>query len=352
MTLVVDFRMHNASGIGRYITNILPQLLDKLEITLICNSNDLLEKYSWAKDLRKIFINSKIYSIKEQVELFLKIPKCDFFWSPHYNIPILPIKAKQRVVTIHDVCHLAFSHTLSFPQKIYANLVLNFAVKLSDIILTDSEFSKQEIIGYTKTDKSINVVYCGVQKLGSASEKLYDFDYILYVGNIKPHKNITMAIEAYKKIKPNNPDLKFVIVGKKENFINADTESINSNIDGVIFTGEISDEDLISLYSGAKLLVFISLYEGFGLPPIEAQLYNCPVLASNVSSIPEVCGNGALYCNPYDVNSVSKQLAILLADEELKKQLVENGQLNIKRFNWSNTATQIADILSKHIKYV
>lgn len=350
MTLVVDFRMHNASGIGRYITNILPLLLDKFEITLLCNSNDSLDRYDWTQCLAKIYINAKIYSIKEQIELFLKIPKCDFFWSPHYNIPILPIKAKKRVVTIHDVCHLAFAHTLSFIQKIYANLILNFATKLSDIILTDSEFSKQEIIKYTKTNKSINVVYCGVQKLGKASQELYDFDYILYVGNIKPHKNITMALEAYKKIKPNNPDLKFVIVGKKEKFINADIESINSNIDGVIFTGEISDEDLISLYVSAKLLVFISLYEGFGLPPIEAQLYNCPVLASNVSSIPEVCGNGALYCNPYDINSVTQQLAILLTDKGLKKQLVENGQLNIKRFDWNNTALQISNILYKYGK--
>ena len=157
MLLVIDFRMHKASGIGTYIKSLLPFLVENFEIVLLGNRDEIVS-YEWSKSVKVIKCECKIYSIKEQLELPLKIPKCDIFWSPHYNIPILPIRAKFRVVTIHDAFHLAFYDTLNFMQKIYAKTIFNQALSRSDVVFSVSEFSRIEILKYTKTDKNIFIV--------------------------------------------------------------------------------------------------------------------------------------------------------------------------------------------------
>ncbi|MEY4504483.1 MAG: hypothetical protein RL154_777 [Pseudomonadota bacterium] len=346
-TLCIDLRMHNASGIGRYITNIVPYLLDSFNVILLGQKSEVLEKYSWAKNLDTIDCSAKIYSIKEQFELFLKVPKCDIFWSPHYNVPILPIRAKKRIVTIHDVYHLAFADTLSLMQKVYSKLVMDAAVHKSDTVLTDSEFSKNEINKFIPNKKQIEIVYCAVDGLNliQNSVKPYDFDYILYVGNVKPHKNLKRSIEAYKLLGLQN--IKFVIVGKKDNFITTDDNTLEMADDNIIFTGLVPDEKLMALYRYAKAFIFISLYEGFGLPPLEAQINGCPVLTSTCASLPEVCGKGALYCNAYNIDDISEKLQLILSDEILRGKLIENGLENIKRFSWQKSANTIIEIFKK-----
>ena len=150
-SLAIDVRMWNSSGIGTYIKNIVPFLVDNFNVFLLGNNNEI-KNYGFYDKVKVVECNSSIYSIKEQFELFNKIPKCDIFWSPHYNVPLLPIKGKKRVVTIHDVYHLAFYNSLSLKQKLYANTLINHAMKNSDMIFTVSEFSKQEIIRYTKAE--------------------------------------------------------------------------------------------------------------------------------------------------------------------------------------------------------
>jgi len=356
MQLAIDFRMHNASGIGTYIKNIVPFLIDKFEVILLGNIEEI-KQYDFFDKIEVIEVNSKIYSIKEQIELFQKIPKVDIFWSPHYNIPILLIKAKKRIVTIHDVFHLAFLDSLSFKQKLYAKFVINQAVKKSDIILTVSKFSKAEIIKYTNTKKEINIVYNAIdfkkfkkiddiQRLNKIKLKYsLPSNFLLFVGNVKPHKNLKNLLLAIKDL-----DKNLVIVGKKAGFITGD-DSINGLIkennlkDKIYFTGYVDDEDIPYIYNLADIFVFPSLYEGFGIPPLEAQACGTPVICSNIASLPEVGKDSVIYCNPYDINEIKEKIELLIENEKLRKELIQKGFENIKRFSWEKSAKKIIEII-------
>lgn len=356
MLLVIDFRMHKASGIGTYIKSILPFLVEKFEVILL-GSRAEIQDYAWSKGVKILECKSKIYSIKEQLELPLKIPKCDIFWSPHYNIPILPIRAKFRVVTIHDAFHLAFYDTLNFMQKIYAKTIFNQALSRSDIVLSVSDFSRSEILKYAKTDKSIFVVpnaideghfnhHCDSNAL-EAVAKDYGLpeDFVLFVGNVKPHKNLKNLLFALEKM-----DLNLVIVGKKDGFITGD--SVISEIirrkslsDHIFFTGYVKDADIAAIYNLAKLFVFPSLYEGFGIPPLEAQACGCPVVCSDAASLPEACGDSVVYFDPYSVEDMRDKIQMVLDDENLQNELRVKGFENIKRFSWERSAKQIIEIM-------
>ena len=343
--LTIDFRMHNASGIGRYIRNLVPFLVDEFDITLLGKKEEL-QNYSFVNKVKIIESNSNIYSIKEQIELFKKIPQSDIFWSPHYNIPILPIKAKKRIVTIHDVYHLAFYDNLSLSQKIYSKFMINQAVKKSDIVLTVSNFSKKEIIKYTNTNKNIEIIYNGIEKDWISNDIYPKENYILYVGNVKPHKNLVRALKAFLLLK--NKNIKFKIVGKKEGFITADTQidKIAKELGNrVEFTGYVSDDELKKLYQKAKFFLFPSLYEGFGIPPLEAQACGTPVIVSNVASLPEVCQDSTLYCNPYDIYDIKNKMEQLINNETLQEELVQKGFENIKRFSWEKSANKLIKII-------
>lgn len=350
--IVIDYRMCNSSGIGTYIKNIVPYLVSKYEIILLGNKGDVKnEKY--CNDVKVIEFRDKIYSIAEQLKYPFLIPECDVFWSPHYNVPILPVKAKKKIVTIHDVNHLVFYKNLSFFQKIYARIMLNTAVNNSNIIFTVSEFSKKEILKYLNLKLSkIYVIYPAINLEISNSKNLDNINlsdkYLLYVGNVKPHKNLKNLIFAYKKLKLKN--IKLLIVGKKEGLITVDKslfELIDKDIflkQNVVFTGYVSDKTLYSLYNNALLFVFPSLYEGFGIPPLEAMACGCPCVVSNVASLPEVCGDAAYYVNPYDVNDIAKGIEKVLTDENLRQDLIRKGFENVKRFSWEKSASKILEV--------
>ena len=354
--LIIDFRMHKASGIGTYVKSLLPFLVEKFEVILLGSKTEI-QNYVWSKSVKILECKSKIYSIKEQLELPIKIPKCDIFWSPHYNIPILPIRAKFRVVTIHDAFHLAFYDTLNFMQKIYAKTIFNQALSRSDIVLSVSNFSRSEILKYTKTDKNIFVVsnaiderhfnrHCDSNAL-EAVTKDYGLpeDFVLFVGNVKPHKNLKNLLFALEKM-----DLNLVIVGKKDGFITGD--SIISEIvrrknlsNRIFFTGYVKDADIAAIYNLAKLFVFPSLYEGFGIPPLEAQACGCPVACSDAASLPEACGDSVAYFDPYSVEDMRDKIQMVLNDENLQNELRAKGFENVKRFSWERSAKQIIEIM-------
>lgn len=347
MKIVLDARMLYFGGIGTYIRNIVHRLRHSFEITLL--------SYEPYLDLPFIKMSSAIYSVGEQWELFRKIPSCDIFWSPHYNVPILPVPAKKRVVIIHDVFHLANKHKLSFCQRIYAEYMIRRAVLKSDLIITVSDFSRREIIKYTGLDKKIAVVHNGLDhglfRPESPKEPMKpvdSFSYLLFVGNVKPHKNLQNALAAFNLIQERYPDLYFLIVGQKKNLITADHEVLRlaANNNRVIFTGLVQEKELPALYSQACAFLFPSLYEGFGLPPLEAQSCNCPVISSNVASLPEVCGDSVLYCDPSSVEDIAQKLMLLLDDEGLQTELTARGRENIKRFSWEKTAEEISKELS------
>lgn len=364
--LVIDVRMLNSSGIGVYIEYLVKGLISakKYEIILLGNKVEIEDKFDSNSFYKIIDMELPIYSLKEQIYLPFIIPVCDIFWSPHYNIPLLPILAKKRIVTIHDTYHLAYSKTLNIFKVLYAKILLNSAVMLSETVLTVSEFSKNEIIKFTNSRMNkIKVIYVGIdidkfikvsdtiKKVETAKRLDLPEKFVLFVGNIKPNKNLTKLLKAFLMIIKDYPDLKLVIVGKKEGFITGDqevynlieqTEVLKSHVH---FTGYVEINDLPLIYNLATLLAFPSIYEGFGLPPLEAMACECPVVVSSVASMPEVCGNAGQYVDPFETKSISKGIELVLSNEKLRTNLIQLGKARVKEFNWSISLAKLVSIL-------
>lgn len=267
------------------------------------------------------------------------------------EVPI--IKTCKYISTIHDVVPYVFpsqyyTNKLSF---LFYRLKLKIAIRNSDIIITDSEFSKNDIIKFLGCDPNkIKVIYlsvCNKFKKASTDEvkrvkEKYGIEgkYILGIGGNEYRKNVISLIEAFKMIKlENNIDLKLIIVGKNDNKLNDLLLG-----DDIIYTGYVTDDELTALYSGAEIFVYPSLYEGFGLPPLEAMACGTPVITSNVTSIPEVVGDAALLTSPLEVKEIKDIIWELLHNEDLKGQLRNRGFERLKKFSWEKAIEQIEDI--------
>ena len=361
--------MINHSGIGVYLQNLIPILKDHFFITLLGNPLDL-NKFSWSNNVKIVRDVLPIYSIKEQLGLPIKIKKTDIFWSPHYNIPVFPIRSKRRVTTIHDLNHLVLARYLSLNKKLYARFMMKKAVRISDRIITVSKYSQNEIVKYTGVaEEKIRVIHNGVnedhfrptteENIILKVKKKYNLPrkYILYVGNVKPHKNLKSLLKAYEKvIESKIIDYFLVIVGKKMGYITADNEIFdildqNNIFKGkVIFTDFVENEDLPVIYTLASLFVFPSLYEGFGFPPLESMACGCPVIAANVTSLPEVCGDAAYYVNPFDVDEIAKKMINVLFNENLRKKLIDKGFKRARLFKWEESARMHIELFEEVFK--
>lgn len=352
-----------SSGIGTYVYYVLLGLLESMpEVSFeILLSKENINSERGAKLLNfsnteVTEITADIYTISEQIEIYKKINNTNLYWTPHYNVPLFLKNKVKRLVTIHDVYHLAYIDELSIAKKIYAKILMKKAV-MSNKIVTVSKFSKDEIIKYTgcKSDK-IEVIYNGINTNNSTinnetehelilKNPLLNEQYIIFVGNVKPHKNLKLLVEAFAQLKKNqsNTDLKLVIVGKKEGFITGDADlfqkidKIPQLKNEVFFTGWIEDNVLKLYYKYAKLLVFPSYYEGFGLPPLEAMSIQCPVVSSNAACMEEINENAALYFDPYSVTQLLEALNALLVDDGLANQFVEEGNKRIQFFTWKKS---------------
>lgn len=337
--LCIDARMACSSGIGTFIRNLVPALSQPpfRPILLV----DQLGR-EWCKGMEQIPFPVPIYSVKEQILFPMKIPKCDLFWSPHYNIPLFPIRAKKRIATIHDACHLALSGNFSLVETAYARFVMGRAVRGSQVAITISQFSKSELDRYFGV-QGIEVIPNGMdrghfQRVADpvrldAVRKKYGLrdPFLLYVGNRKPHKNLSRLIAAFLAIEDSRmSSWKLVLVGKGSDPIAVDPR--------ILTLGEVLEEDLPAVYSLAELFVFPSLYEGFGLPPLEAMSCGCPTIVSQAASLPEVCGDASVYVNPESVEDISRAISRVALNESLKQELVRKGLARVREFRWSESA--------------
>lgn len=349
--------MINASGIGTYLRNILPYLFDRfaklnnVQITLLYNSEDeeTINQYrTMGNGIKLEAVDRGIYSISEQLYFFRKkFSPNTVFWSPHYNIPFF--YSGDLIVTVHDVYHLDDPlNTLSKKEKAYARIFFNRIKQKAKKIITISNFSKNRLLETAKIKENVEVIYNGVSDVWRQYEtnEAKGFKYFIYVGNVKPHKNLQVLLAAFTEM--NLDGYKLVIVGKKEGFINGDFET-SSRIDNenIIFTGRISDEELMSYVKSAEALIFPSLYEGFGLPPIEAMAMGCPTIVSNAASIPEVSGDASLYFDPLDKEELKRQMLKLINDKELKAELVKKGLAHAEKFKWKDAASSTIKIIEE-----
>jgi glycosyltransferase involved in cell wall biosynthesis len=357
--------MINHSGIGTYIKCVIKALLIDYDLTLIIDEQKIIDQ-TWLNKVKIVQCTAPIYSLREQIMIPIKIPACEIFLSPHYNIPLLPVKAKKRIVIIHDVNHLVFYNQLSLIQKKYAKLFLKRATTISDIVITVSNFSEKEIRKYIgKISKNINVLYYGIddslmreQHQPEGPDRIrskYNLPdkYILYVGSAKPHKNFDVLLKAFNLLLKDFPDQKLVVVGlskiqfNQSGFLESIVLKNKELLTSLILTDYVSDSDLPLIYKHAEFLVFPSYYEGFGLPPLEAMINFCPVVASNAASIPEVCGNAALYFDPQNELELYEKMKIFLLELNLKNDFIQKGAKNLTRFKMESFKSELNRIIEE-----
>jgi len=345
--LCIDARMINHSGIGTYIRNILARWPDSnYQISVLIHPL-LAAQYPFLKRFHLIETEVPIYSIKEQLGFPFLIPSCDLFWSMHYNIPLAPIRAKKRVVTMHDVNHLVHTSYLTLPQIMYAKLMLQQAARRSERIITISHFSSREIQGYLHVPKNkIVPIHLGVDRTHFSPsqdqqvlEKVRDTyqlpdKFILFVSNLAPHKNVRGLLIAWQKICDQLPEWKLVMVGKPSKQNNWNDVSKKN----VIFLGQVDYQHLPLLYESAYASILPSFYEGFGLTPLESISCGCPVIVSNRASLPEVFETDSLYVDPHNPDDIAETLLKIIQDPALRDQLAISGLQRAIRFNWDKTA--------------
>lgn len=337
--------MAGSSGIGVYLRNVVRGLIDRhsdeFRLTLIGQRPEV------GAELR--LCKARIYSLREQIDVPRAIPSSTaVFWAPNYNAPF--VSRGRLVVTIHDACHLALPELYSGVKRLYARrMFANVRRRAAEVIVV-SEFTASEVERLAGISRDrMTVIYSGAGQSSTARDaaSAKDPPYLLYVGNVKPHKNLARLIEAFEQLAPQIPH-SLVIVGKREGFITPDLSVLTAadRLEGrVRFTGEVSEDSLAGYYAGASLLVHPSLYEGFGFPPLEAMSAGVPVAASNAGSIPEICGSAVQYFDPRSVESIAATIAQVLGDESLRCRLIEAGRTQVTHYSWTRAVRQVAEVL-------
>ncbi len=363
MRVAIDARKLHDFGIGTYIRNLLRHLarIDRdTEYVLLCRDADLDVPRQLGENFRAVLEPSPNYSLREQIRVpwVLRRERPDVYHAPHY---VLPAGVRCRsVVTIHDCIHLMFPQYL--PNRAayaYARASMWAAARRSDCILTVSEASKRDILHFFNVPpEKIVVVYNAIDDhfretppeddVARVRERYQlDHQFVLYVGNIKPHKNLVRLIEAFAELRRGDfEEVKLLIIGDEISKLPALRRAVHRHKlhKHVRFLGYVSDHTLAILYRLAAVFVFPSLYEGFGLPPLEAMASGTPVITSNVSSLPEVAGDAAVLVDPYDVDSIVDGLRRILGNPALAADLRRKGLERSREFSWERSVEKTRQV--------
>ena len=360
MRIAIDARKLHDYGIGTYIRNLLSGLtrLDRdTEYIVLCRPRDLDWIGSLGDNFRAVPEHARPYSLGEQVWIPLSVARerVHLLHEPHY---VLPLATRCRcVVTIHDCIHLMFPQYL--PGRMahaYAKASMWSAVRKSDRILTVSEASKRDILRFFDIPpEKVVVIYNAIDERFLAPPDLermdmirqryqLDHPFLLYVGNIKPHKNLERLIEAFALARAGGlDDLRLVIVGDEISKYPPLRQTVHRHrLDKQVrFLGFQPYDTLAAFYRLARAFVFPSLYEGFGLPPLEAMASGTPVVTSNVSSMPEIAGGAAILVDPHEPASIAQGITTAVTDAARRAELIDRGLARARNFSWTQSVHAI-----------
>lgn len=342
------FLTQDLTGVQRFAIELSRELVkflgDSVKFVSPCN---VIQK-KIAEEFHVEIVGKKTGYYWEQIELprYLKkkgSPKLMSFCS------VAPVFYSNNIVAIHDITWIRFPSTFSRSFRIMYHLLTPILCKKAKKILTVSHFSLKEICGYYGVPRNkIEVVYNAVDARFTNTDdpNLKKERYFVAVSSVKENKNFPVVVEAFKRMKEKKCSAKLYIIGdlKGKVFRNVDLSSLENDPD-IKFLGRVSDDELIRYYSNAVAFIFPSLYEGFGIPVLEAQACGCPVISSNSSSLPEVLQDSAMLCEPQDVDEFARKMHLLLTREEERAIFVKRGYDNVSRFSWKNSARVILGLL-------
>jgi glycosyltransferase involved in cell wall biosynthesis len=395
----IDARFYGplGKGLGRYIQEVVDNVIkiDQVNEYVIFLAKDNFDEFIPENSrIKKVLAPVRWYSLAEQLLMpfFIFKERIDLMHFPHFNVPLFCPCA--FVVTVHDLILTRFptirASTLSpllynLKNSAY-KLVIWLAVKRAKKVIAVSDFTKNDIVAKFKINQQkIAVTKEGVANLSRGRDSLFvqklddrktllsynivlkdaveesvEKDrFILYVGNAYPHKNLNILLSVFSALRRNHQSLRLVLVGREDYFYKRlKEEALRIGLwhedvpnSPVVFTGYVPDAELEVLYRQARLYVFPSLYEGFGLPALEAMAKGCPVASSDRASLPEILGDAALYFDPEDKSDIFSAIEKLLSDEILRNVLIKKGHRQVKKYNWWECAMQTSaiykEILSK-----
>lgn len=334
------------TGVQRYASELCLSIKELFPDTIFVSHDGILHNELAEK------LDAKIFGILrghlwEQLELpkYLKTKGKPLLLNLANTAPLFYCN---KISTVHDIAYERYPKSFSWKFRVLYQRMIPIILRNSRHIFTVSEFSKSEISDfYNVSDKDITVIYNAVSEAFRPIKTKFDDRFILAVSSLNYQKNFHSLIKAFNQLKLNDIKL-YLIGGINRSFQDPSLlKEIESN-KNIHFLGRVSDKELVEYYSAAQLFVYPSLYEGFGIPPLEAQACGCPCVISSVASLPEVGNDSVIYCDPYDISSIADSIYAVLKDNQLRADLISKGFENIKLFNWKTSAKRILEIVEEH----
>lgn len=347
----------NGAGISRYTAKLIETFIkEEYPIDILMRKECVDNQYS--KNIiavDKNIKNSTKRILEEQLMQIRHYGKYKAIHFPDYATPLF--YSGPKVATIHDMAMHTMRDKYTFMQGLTKNMLLEYTIKAAKGLICNSEFTKKELLHYyPKVANKITVIPMGIDlptmKISlnkgrrTLDQLMIHKPYMLYVGTIAPHKNIEVLIKAFANVKKLDKDYQLVIAGKKGwmyDEVFECVEALGLKKD-VIFTDFVTEEQLEVLYQEASFFVSVSLYEGFGFPPLEAMVRGCATLVSDIDIFKETCQDAAIYCNPYDENDIANKMLHLIEHEQLKQTLELKGKQRVKEFTWEKTARKTYEV--------
>jgi glycosyltransferase involved in cell wall biosynthesis len=345
-------------GIGRYVYNLLENMIAlnrQDEFTLLVNDDWLLPLVNDCPNFKLLKVGIKWLSLEEQVliPLVLRRLRPDLFHAASFAVPL--IQPCRTVVTIYDLIHLVFPGHYTLLHRFYFQVVLRWALRRAAKIITISESSRSDLVSFYGLPKGkIEIAYPAVDAKFKPLDRgsIANFKkkrglpdhFVLYVGNRKQHKNIPGLIAAYSKFREQDRGAHYLVLSGSADEATASLARRYRVEDRLFYAQNIADDELPLMYNSADVFVFPSLYEGFGLPALEALACGVPVIASNVSSLPEVVGDAGILVDPRDPDSLAAAIGRAANDPELARRLRERGPLRSAQFSWQKCARETLQI--------
>ena len=357
-------------GLGRYTQKLIENLekIDNENQYVVFLRKENFDEYQPKnKNFQKVLADYQWYTFSEQLKMptLLNKFKLDLMHFPHFNVPFF--YRKKFIVTIHDLILLEFPtvrgttlNPLFYKIKFLSyRFIIWSAIKRAEKVITVSNFTKKELLKYYKKylkEEKIAVTYeAGSDSIENDGQNpLLDIEilkkygiikpYLLYVGNAYPHKNLERMILAFSSM---NQEQKYqlVLVGKIDYFYDRLRKLVeNKSIKDVVFLGQLTDEVLDAIYRKSRAYVFASLYEGFGIPPLEAMSRNIPVISSDHPCMKEILGDSVYFFNGRDEKEISEAMEKIMEDEELRKILIEKSSNQIKKYSWEKMGRETMEI--------
>ena len=345
------FLTQGLTGVQRFAEQISLEL-KKIRNDIVFLSPDAVLRGDIASELQVVKIGKRSGHYWEQVELpnYLKKHGGGILLNLGNTGPVF---YSNQIVTHHDVTYKKFPQSYSWRFRAIYNLLVPLMLKNSRELITVSEFSKSEIGGvYDYDSEKISVIYNASSSVFKNKIRTNKYEcrekFFLAVSSPNFHKNFHGLVEAFSQASDLS-DFKLKIIGEKnKNFKGIELDKSSSEGDNRIeFLGRVSDDELASLYSSAYAFIFPSFYEGFGIPPLEAQACGCPVLSSNAASMPEVLSDSAIFFNPHNQEEIVNAMHYIANDTDVRLQLIDKGYLNIERFSWENSAKKLSLMIDK-----